>query len=57
MRFAGDQTNINLEGVTAKSATGDYDPIPANVIDIETSNSLVVQTWLDKFGVRVSRLV
>jgi hypothetical protein len=57
MRFAGDQTDINLEGVTVKSATGDYGPIPANVINIETSNSLVVQTWLDKSGARVSRLV
>jgi hypothetical protein len=57
MRFACDRANINLEGVTVKSAAGDCDCIPANVINIETSNSLVVQTWLDKSGARVSRLV
>jgi hypothetical protein len=36
MRFAGDETDINLKGVTVKSATGDYDCIPANVTNIQT---------------------
>jgi hypothetical protein len=52
VRFAYDQADIKLEGATVKSATGDYASTPANVIDIETSNSLVVQTLLDKPGAR-----
>ena len=43
MRFACGRANINLEGVTVKSAAGDCDCILANVINIETSNPLVVQ--------------
>ena len=52
MRFACDQADVKLEGVTVESATGDYASIPANVFDIETSNSLVAQTLLDKSGAR-----
>jgi hypothetical protein len=38
--------------VTVECATGDHASTPANAIDIETSNSLVVQTMLDKSGAR-----
>jgi hypothetical protein len=52
VRFACDQAAIKLKGVTVESATGDYASTPANVINIETSNSLVVQTLFDKSGAR-----
>ena len=52
VRFTCVQANINLKEVTINSATGDYNPTSlASVINTETLNSLVVQTWLDKSGV------
>ena len=57
MRFTCVRADINLKEVTINSATGDYNPTsPANVINTETLNLLVVQTWLDKSGVSVSRV-
>ena len=57
MRFTCVQADINLKDVTINSATGDYNPNSlANVINTETLNSLVVQTWLDKSGEGVSLL-
>ena len=55
MRFTCVQADINLKEVTINSATGDYNPISlAHVINTETLNSLVVQTWLDKSGAPAS---
>jgi hypothetical protein len=57
VRFTCVQADINLKEVTINSATGDYNPTSlANIINIETLNSLVLQTWLDKSGARVSPL-
>lgn len=51
MRFTCVQADINLKDVTINSVNGDYNPTSlANVINTETLNSLVVQTWLDKSG-------
>ena len=56
MRFTCVKADINLKEVTINSATGDYNPTSlANVINTETLNSLVVQTWLDRSGAPVSR--
>ncbi|KAF9650534.1 P-loop containing nucleoside triphosphate hydrolase protein [Thelephora ganbajun] len=58
VRFTCVQADINLKEVTINSATGDYNPTSlANVINTETLNSLVVQTWLDKSNDRKSTLV
>lgn len=41
--------------MTINSVTGDYNPTSlASVINTETLNSLVVQTWLDRSGTQVS---
>ena len=54
MRFTCVQADINLKEVTINSVTGDYNPTSlASVINTETLNSLVVQTWLDKSGTQV----
>jgi len=58
VRFTCVQTDINLKEVTINSATGDYNPTSlASVINTETLNSLIVQTWLDKSGALVFWLV
>lgn len=58
MRFTCVQADINLKDVTINSATGDYNPTSlASVINTETLNSLVVQTWLDKSSAYGSMLV
>ena len=58
MRFTCVRADINLKEVTINSATGDYNPTSlASVINTETLNSLVVQTWLDKSGVQDSPLI
>jgi hypothetical protein len=58
VRFTCVRADINLKEVTINSATGDYNPTSlAHVINTETLNSLVVQTWLDKSGASASRLV
>jgi len=54
VRFTCVQADIDLKEVTINSATGDYNPSSlANIINTETLNSLVVQTWLDKSGAPV----
>jgi ATP-dependent helicase IRC3 len=51
VRFTCVRADINLKEVTINSATGDYNLTSlAHVINTETLNSLVVQTWLDKSG-------
>jgi len=58
VRFTCVQADIDLKEVTINTSTGDYNPTSlASVINTETLNSLVVQTWLDKSGARDSPLV
>jgi hypothetical protein len=57
VRFTCVQADINLKEVTVNSATGDYNPTSlASVINTETLNSLVVQTWLEKSGTWISNV-
>lgn len=49
VRFTTVKANINLKEVTVNSRTGDFNPTSlAQVINTETVNRLIVQTWLDK---------
>ncbi|GAW06115.1 P-loop containing nucleoside triphosphate hydrolase protein [Lentinula edodes] len=49
VRFTTVQANINLDGVTVNSRTGDFNATSlAHVINTDTINQLVVQTWLDR---------
>ncbi|KAF8922613.1 P-loop containing nucleoside triphosphate hydrolase protein [Mucidula mucida] len=58
VRFTSVTANIDLKNVTVSSATGDFNPTSlAQVINTETLNKLVVQTWLDHAGERRSTLV
>jgi ATP-dependent helicase IRC3 len=45
------KANIDMKGVTINSHSGDFSPTSlAHVINTETLNKLVVQTWLDRAG-------
>jgi ATP-dependent helicase IRC3 len=45
------RANINLSEVTVNSKTGDFNATSlAHVINTDTVNHLVVQTWLDRAG-------
>ncbi|CCL99024.1 uncharacterized protein FIBRA_01033 [Fibroporia radiculosa] len=58
VRFTSVQANIDLSEVTVNARTGDFNPTSlAHVINTDTVNRLVVQTWLDKAGTRKSTLV
>ncbi|THV07737.1 P-loop containing nucleoside triphosphate hydrolase protein [Dendrothele bispora CBS 962.96] len=49
VRFTNVKANINLKEVTVNSRTGDFNPTSlAQVINTDTINHLVVQTWLDR---------
>ncbi|KAK7059006.1 putative ATP-dependent helicase IRC3 [Paramarasmius palmivorus] len=58
VRFTSVQAKINLEEVTVHSRTGDFNPTSlAHVINTDTINRLVVQTYLDRAASRKSTLV
>ncbi|KAF5374878.1 hypothetical protein D9758_000323 [Tetrapyrgos nigripes] len=49
VRFTTVQAKINFSDVTVNSRTGDFNPTSlAQVINTDTINHLVVQTWLDR---------
>jgi ATP-dependent helicase IRC3 len=49
------RASINLREVTVNSKTGDFNATSlAHVINTETVNHLVVQTWLDRAGMRLA---
>jgi len=49
VRFTTVQANLNLKEVTVHSKTGDFNPTSlAQVINTDTINQLIVQTWLDR---------
>lgn len=51
MRFTTVQANIDLKGVTVNSRSGDFNATSlAHVVNTDTVNHLVVQTWLDRAG-------
>jgi ATP-dependent helicase IRC3 len=58
VRFTSVHANINLSEVTVNSKTGDFNATSlAHVINTDTVNQLVVQTWLDRAATRKSTLV
>ncbi|KIM85139.1 hypothetical protein PILCRDRAFT_817121 [Piloderma croceum F 1598] len=58
VRFTSVRANINLSEVTVNSKTGDFNATSlAHVINTDTVNHLVVQTWLDRAATRKSTLV
>lgn len=51
VRFTTVHANINLSEVTVNSKTGDFNATSlAHVINTDTVNQLVIQTWLDRAG-------
>jgi ATP-dependent helicase IRC3 len=51
VRFTSVRTDINLKNVTVNSRTGDFNATSlAHVINTNTVNRVVVQTWLDRAG-------
>lgn len=51
VRFTTVKANIDLKGVTVSTHNGDFSARSlAHVINTETLNKLVVQTWLDRAG-------
>ena len=51
VRFTTVAANIDLKSVTVNSRTGDFNPSSlAQIINTDTLNTLVVQTWLDRAG-------
>lgn len=55
VRFTSVKANINLSDVTVSSQTGDFNATSlAHVINTETVNNLVVQTWLDRARTSIS---
>ncbi|THH34038.1 hypothetical protein EUX98_g144 [Antrodiella citrinella] len=52
VRFTTIHASLNLEDVTINSASGDFNATSlAHVINTDTLNKVVLQTWLDKAGV------
>lgn len=55
VRFTSVKASINLSDVTVSSASGDFNATSlAHVINTETVNNMVVQTWLDRAGPSMS---
>jgi hypothetical protein len=51
VRFTTVKANIDLKGVTINAHGGDFSATSlAHVINTETLNKLIVQTWLDRAG-------
>ena len=51
VRFTSVKADINLKEVTVNRASGDFNATSlAHVINTETVNNLVVQSWLDRAG-------
>ena len=51
VRFTSVRARIDLSNVTVNTRTGDFNATSlAHVINTETVNKLVVQTWLDRAG-------
>ncbi|KAJ7596983.1 P-loop containing nucleoside triphosphate hydrolase protein [Mycena floridula] len=58
VRFTSVHANLDLTDVTINSRTGDFNPTSlSQVINTDTINTLVVQTWLDRASTRKSTLV
>ncbi|KAF8577888.1 P-loop containing nucleoside triphosphate hydrolase protein [Ramaria rubella] len=58
VRFTSVRAQINLSEVTVNTRTGDFNASSlAHVINTDTVNKLVVQTWLDRAATRKSTLV
>jgi len=51
LRFTTVKANIDLKDVIINTRSGDFNATSlAHVINTETLNKLVVQTWLDRAG-------
>lgn len=51
VRFTTVRVNLHLEDVTINSRSGDFNATSlAHVVDTDTVNRLVLQTWLDRAG-------
>ena len=51
VRFTSVKANIDLSNVTINARSGDFNAVPlARVINTQTINTLVLQTWLDRAG-------
>ncbi|KAF9237313.1 P-loop containing nucleoside triphosphate hydrolase protein [Melanogaster broomeanus] len=58
VRFTSVKANIDLQGVTVNSRTGDFNATSlAHIINTDTINNLVVRAWLDRASDRKSTLV
>ncbi|KAF4605167.1 hypothetical protein EYR40_003950 [Pleurotus pulmonarius] len=58
VRFTTVRAQLNLKDVTINTRTGDFNPTSlAHVINTDTINRLVVQSWIDRAGSRKSTLV
>ncbi|KAF8846329.1 P-loop containing nucleoside triphosphate hydrolase protein [Paxillus ammoniavirescens] len=58
VRFTSVRANINLQGVTVNTRTGDFNATSlAHIINTDTVNNLVVRAWLDRASDRKSTLV
>ncbi|KAK0208060.1 P-loop containing nucleoside triphosphate hydrolase protein [Desarmillaria ectypa] len=58
VRFTTTKADMNLDDVTVNSRNGDFNATSlAHVVNTETINTLVVQTWLEKAAIRKSTLV
>ncbi|KAA1471544.1 P-loop containing nucleoside triphosphate hydrolase protein, partial [Dentipellis sp. KUC8613] len=58
VRFTTVKADLNLKQVTVSARTGDFNASSlAHVINTDTINNLVVQTWMDKAANRKSTLV
>ncbi|KAK0245542.1 P-loop containing nucleoside triphosphate hydrolase protein [Armillaria nabsnona] len=58
VRFTTTKADMNLDDVTVNSRSGDFNATSlAHVVNTETINTLVVQTWLEKAATRKSTLV
>lgn len=51
VRFTTIRANIDLSDVTVNSRTGDFNATSiAHIVNTESINRLIVQTWLDRAG-------
>lgn len=52
VRFTSVKADLNLKNVTVNSANGDFSARSlSDVINTDTVNHLVVQSWLDRAGI------
>lgn len=52
VRFTTVRAQLNLKDVTINTRTGDFNPTSlAHVINTDTINRLVVQSWIDRAGI------